>query len=89
MKYYTQLLEKDTRFSHVDMVWHDTGLQREAMGTDAILILDGRCNLESMVRDSITRLKKMNNFINKYTGFRIMRGDSFQNSKIIYTNEGE
>jgi len=69
MKYYTQYYEKNIK-----------SVDDEALSRDGIFILDGRNNLQTMIKDSI-KLKAVRNF----TKFSICKGDRFSNSIIIYT----
>ena len=86
MKYYTQFLE--TRTSRFDKkLMEFTSCEPyciESLGSDGIFILDGRNNLETMIRDSVTRMKKLSK-LHDYTGFKIMKGD-LKRSTCIYAS---
>jgi hypothetical protein len=58
-----------------------------ALGSDGVFILDGRNNLTNMIIDSNDRYKKMKRIHDDYIGYKIMKGNRFDdNNQILYTS---
>ena len=81
---YSLLLRK------IDMVYHAHFLELnlanrvvEALGTDAVFILDGRNTLDNMILDTIKQYHRMNKNLHSYCGWRIKEGTRFDDSKTI------
>jgi len=74
MKYYTQFLVHDL-----------AGKVIEAMGSDGVFILDGRCGRDTMIQDSRKQMRKLKKVKPHYIGFALMKGDRFDNSTVVYT----
>lgn len=72
MKYYVRFLDLNTR-NEVS----------EALGSDAVFILDGRNTLENMIVDAIKQFHRMNKNLHSYCGWRIMKGSRFNNSVLV------
>lgn len=72
MKYHARMLER-----------RDDGSIVEALGTDAVHILDGRNTVDNMEVDARDYLARYNKYIHNYCGFRIMKGERFDNSVML------
>ena len=73
MKYYTQFL-----------VYNTNGDVSEAVGSDGVFILDGRCGRNTMIEDSRTHMRMLKRINKYYIGFRIMKGTRFDNSTLVH-----
>jgi fructosamine-3-kinase len=73
MKHYTQFLD------------FFNGKIQEPCGSDSVFILDGRNTLETMIQDSKDRLEKMKNVHPTLIGFKVMKGERFDNSVSVYS----
>ena len=51
-----------------------------ACGGDSVLVLDGRNNIDNMISDATNYNNRMKN---KFTGFKILKGESFTRSREI------
>ena len=56
----------------------------EAMGSDSISILDGRNKLQTHIQNGRDYLKRISRIHRDLVGFRIMKGERFDNSTKIY-----
>jgi len=72
MKYHAQFLELNM-----------ANKISEALGTDAVFILDGRNSLDTMEIDTIKQFHRMNENLHSYCGWRIKKGERFDNSVTI------
>ena len=55
----------------------------EAMGTDGVMIVDGRKHLQHHICDAQIRMHRLRK-IHSYVGYRIMKGERFDNSICTY-----
>ena len=60
----------------------------EKCGSDGVHILDGRKNIHNLVLDARQQLKRItqNKQPNFIVGFQIVRGTSFTNGRVAYSN---
>lgn len=73
MRFHVQFLERNHKNEVV-----------EALGSDGVLILDGSNKTATMMDDAMHRFCKMRKHLHtSYCGWRIKKGDRFDNSKTI------
>ena len=72
MKYHVQFMELDLENKLV-----------EALGSDGVMILDGRNAIYNMKADAYKQFLKMNKNLHSYCGWRIKKGSRFDNSVVI------
>ena len=88
MKYYVQLLTTQKckwDKEKMELVDLEEPLVVESMGSDSVLILDGREHLSTHIIDGEEYRARMKRIHPDTCGFRIMKGERFCNdNKIIY-----
>ena len=77
MKYHVQFLTTSVVNKNIVV---------EALGSDAVFILDGRNNLTTMIEDAKLRMKQLAS-VQNYVGFVIKQGARFGYCKAIHTSK--
>lgn len=80
MKYYCQLLNLSSGYvpNTIPPRFEDAFIQpKEMLGSDAVLILDARNNLNTMIQESEKRFKSIQKLKSSVVGFRVVRSSEF------------
>lgn len=57
--------------------------EREALGSDGVMPLDGRLSLQSCIMAAAKQARSLRKVQPRYDGFRIMQGKSFSTGKAL------
>ncbi len=80
MKYYCQLLNLSSGYvpnSLPPQFKEELKTPKEMLGSDAVLILDARNNLNTMIQDSEKRFNNIQKLKPSIVGFRVVRSSKF------------
>ena len=90
MKYYTEFYHLSTGYVEgtIPPVYKEENKKLiPAVGSDSVMILDGRNCLYNMCEQSKERMEQLNKNLNKgYKGFKIHRADSFTKENVIHSS---
>jgi hypothetical protein len=90
MQYYTEFYHLSTGYipRSIPPIFKESNKKLiPAIGSDSVLILDGRNSLDNMCEQSKDKMKRLNTNLNKgYKGFKIHKSNSFLRTNAIYSS---